>query len=299
MIVFDADSRQALLSGALSIAAALAGTAAAVALAFSLPVSLVTFALALLAAGLLAFAAWAAYQTYSLSHTSYAVDRNSFVVRWGGIREIVPMGDVQRVMPAVDIAGALEFRRLPLPGWWSGEGRHPELGRVRLYATAPLDQQVVIVTPGTCYAISPPDLPEFVAAFDVRFRMGPMQAVRAARLSPAVMNARLWREPATLVLLLLPILVNALIFGLAFARYPALQEPIVLHFNAAGAPDRFGQAAQVFGPALIALGLLAVNLLLGLLIYRLDRLAAYLLWGGNTGIQLLFLVAMITISFSA
>lgn len=299
MIVFDAEFRQALRSGAVAAAAAIVAALAVAALALALPVSFATYFLILLALAALGFAAWSIYYTYALRHTSYAVDRNAFVIRWGAVREIVPMGEVQRVLPATEIASALRFRRVPLPGWWSGMASHPELGRIRLYATAPPDRQVVIVTPEMSYAVSPPDVAEFVQAFDVRFRMGPTQAVRHARLAPAAFNLALWREPVALLLLLLPVLLNLVMFGLAFARYPALTDPIVLHFNTAGLPDRFGQPALAFSPAVIALGLLALDMFLGALVYRLDKLAAYLLWGGGAGVQLLFLVATITISFNA
>jgi len=90
-----------------------------------------------------------------------------------------------------------------------------------------------------------------------------------------------------------------LMFGLLLARYPHLPDQVVLHFSAQGLPDRVGATIQVFGPALIGLGLLVVNSLLGALAYRRDRLAAYLMWGGSAGVQALFLVAALTAAFSA
>jgi hypothetical protein len=36
----------------------------------------------------------------------------------------------------------------------------------------------------------------------------------------------------------------------------------------------------------------------GLISYPRDRLAAYLAWGGSSGVQLLFLIATVTIAFT-
>ena len=89
-----------------------------------------------------------------------------------------------------------------------------------------------------------------------------------------------------------------LVFAIGFARYPALPSQLVLHFGAAGAPDRTGPPSQVFGPAVIAFQLFVINLLIALGVYsRGEKLAAYLAWGGSAIVQLFFLIAMVTVAF--
>jgi len=92
---------------------------------------------------------------------------------------------------------------------------------------------------------------------------------------------------------------NALLFAIGFARYPALGNQVVLHFNALGVADRFAPINQVFGPAIISLLLFGLNSLFALLVYwRGDKLAAYLAWGGSAVVQLFFIITMLTVAFT-
>lgn len=299
MTLFETNARRAVTAGLLAIAVLAVGMIIAVALAFLLPRSLMTFLLITAALGMLAAAIWAGYHTYVLSNISYALDRNSFVIRWGPVREVVPMGDVQRVIAASDIGQELRLLRPPLPDWWIGEGHHPALGQITFYSNAPLEQQLVIVTPDFSYAISPRDTDEFLDAFRVRFQMGPTQTVRAARLMPNLMSWPIWHDRVARLLVLIAIALNALLFAISFARYPALSNQVVLHFDALGIADRFGPRSQVFAPPIIALQLCIVNFFIALGIYwRGERLAAYLAWGGSCIIQVLFAVATLTVAFA-
>lgn len=299
MTVFDTDSRLAVRYGILATVALLIGIFAATALAVLLPRTLITFLLVTLALLMLAAIAWLAYHTFALSNTDYALDRNAFVIRHGLVREIIPMGNVQRVIAASDVATGLKHFHVPLPGWWVGHGYHPELGKITFYANSPLEQQVIIVTADENYAISPRDHDEFLEAFRVRFQMGPTQTVQPVRLMPTLLRSPLWTDRIAIGLFLIAIGLNALMFAVGFARYPALTGQVILHFNAQGMPDRFGSPDQVFGPAVIAVELLAINFFVSLAVYlRGDKLAAYLTSGGTILVQVLFLIAVITVAFT-
>ena len=299
MIVFDTDSRRALATGIAVIAVLLIGALALIGLAVLMPRTLITHLLLTLALVMLVSIAWIGYHTYALAETSYALDRNAFVIRWGPVREIIPMGDVQRVIAATDITSGLKLRRVPLPNWWIGQGFHPAMGRLFFYANAPLKRQLIIVTPDANYAISPADSEGFLEAFRARFQMGPTQAVQAAHLLPKIMTWRIWRDHLAQGLILLAIGLNSLLFAIGFARYPALARQVVLHFDALGLPDRLAPQNQVFGPAVIALELFILNSLIALGVYaRGEKLAAYIAWGGSAVVQLLFLIAMITVAFT-
>lgn len=299
MTVFDTDSRLAVRYGILAIAVLFLGIFAAIALAVLLPRTLITFFVITLAVLMLAGIGWLAYHTFALSNTDYALDRNAFVIRHGPVREIIPMGNVQRVIAASDIAAGLKHLRVPLPGWWMGKGYHPELGKITFYANSPLDQQVIIVTADENYAISPRNHDEFLEAFRIRFQMGPTQTVQQVRLMPPLLRLPLWSDRVALSLILIAIGLNALMFAVSFARYPALSGQVILHFNAQGIPDRFGPPDQVFGPAVIAIQLLVINFFVSLAVYlRGDKLAAYLTSGGAILVQALFLIAVFTVAFA-
>jgi len=60
-----------------------------------------------------------------------------------------------------------------------------------------------------------------------------------------------------------------------------------LHFDSAGQPDRWGTRAQVFTLPFIGMLALIANGGLGFLLYERQRPAAYLLWSGAIGVQML------------
>lgn len=299
MNVFEADSRVAYTSGVVAaVAAVIIALVFAVAAAL-VPLTFATWVFAVGALACLALAGWLAFHTHQLASASYSVDRNAFVIRWGQLREVVPMGDVQRVLEADEIADGLRMLRAPLPGWWFGDGRHPALGKIRFYATAPLDQQVLIVTPERTYAVSPYDDEAFLDAFRTRLEMRPTQNVVHTRLLPPYMALPLWADRVARVLLILAIALNLLTFGLSAGRFPAVPAQLALHFDAAGVADRFGDKPQLFVPPFIALITLAISVGLGLTLYRKEeKLGAYMLWGGAIAIQMLFFVATVTIGFT-
>jgi hypothetical protein len=297
--VFNTNRRPALIVGIVAIALCVTGIAIAASLAMTLPISLITHALTTVAVALLIVIVWLVYNTFSLASISYLLDRNAFIIHWGLIREIVPMGDVQRVIAASDVASELKFRGLRLTNWWIGNGYHPALGEVRFCSNSPLRNQLIIVTPEMNYAISPADRDGFIDAFRMRFDMGPTQVVQPARLMPRIMHWPFWTDRLAHTLVLIAVGLNLVLFAVGFARYPQLPQQLVLHFDSAGVADRFGPPNQVFGPAVISLELIIINFLIALGVYsRGEKLAAYLAWGGNAIVQLFFLIATITVAFS-
>ncbi len=299
MSVFDVDSRQPFTAGVIAIVAALVAAVALVAGAWLAPVSIVTFLFVTAALALLTLAGWLAFQLQGYLRANYTVDRNAFVIRWGWIREVVPMGDVQRVIAAADLADGIKFRRVLLPGWWQGAGRHPALGAVSFYATEPMAQQIIVVTPERNFAVSPYDAAGFLEAFKARFEMQPTQPVTYSRTLPAFLRWRFWSDRVARLLLFLAIALNLGVFGMGTARYPTAPAQVPLHFDAAGLADRIGPRSGLFGPAYVALALLVINVLLGFAFYvKSERLLALLLWGGGSVIQLLFAISVITVAYS-
>jgi len=299
MNVFDADSRLAFTSGAIATGACVFGAIALIVAAALVPMSVTTAFFLYAALGLLVLAGWLAFKSYQLFTAGYSLDRNAFVIRWGQTREVVPMGDVQRVLPGDELEKGLRFPHMPLPGWWFGEASHPALGLIRMYATAPLSDQVIVVTPERSYAVSPYDAEAFLDAFRTRLEMRPTQNVSYARLLPTYAGWPILTDRVAQVLLFLGVALNLCLFGLSAGRFPAAPAQVALHFNAAGLADRFGEKSQLFVPPFLGLLTLAIGIGVGLWSYRKgDKLAAFLLWGGSAIGQLFFVVAAVTIGFT-
>ncbi len=100
-------------------------------------------------------------------------------------------------------------------------------------------------------------------------------------------------------LVIVALVVNLGLFGyliFEFSRVPPALPPLVpLHFDVNGDPDRIESRDALFSLAQIGLIVIIGNLGLGALMYRRERLAAYLLAATATVIQLLLWFAAIQI----
>jgi nitroreductase len=300
MSVFDTDSRLPFSSGVLALAGLLIALLASIAGVALVPVSGLTFIFIVIALVSGSVIAWMAWQLYGYLNSSYTIDRNAFVIRWGPMREIIPMGDVQRVIPINEIEKGLKLRRPPLSGWWRGVGTHPALGRMTFYATDGPGRQLVVVTADHNFVVSPYDTEAFLDAFKARFEMQPTQPIIYARMSPNLLEWPLWRDRIAQGLLLAALALNLGAFGVGLFRFPEVSAQVPLHFDARGIADRLVSKDQLFTPAFIGLALLIVSAGLGVALYwRKERLSAYVLWGGSIAVQAMFAVAMVTIGFSS
>ncbi len=300
MSIFETDSRLPFTGGILAILSALIGAAAAAVGIYLAPLSGLTFVLLVLALGFLGVVLWLSWQLYGYLNSSYAVDRNAFVIRWGVTREIIPMGDVQRVIAASEIAQGLRLRRIPLAGWWRGTGAHPALGTVSYYATDAPDKQIVVVTADRNFVVTPYDAEAFLDAFKARFEMQPTQPVVYSRVTPNFLEWAFWSDKIAQFLILAAFALNLGAFGIGLFRFPDVSGQVPLHFDARGMADRLVPRTQLFTPAYVGLALLIISVALGFALYgRKERLLAYLVWGGSMAIQALFAVAIITVGFSS
>src|SRR5215212_9140201 len=144
-----------LVTGLLGIAGLL-GWAALQRLAtqYDLPV----FLYALLAGLAGAAALLLAYHLCSYWSLRYTLDRNALVIRWGGLRQVIPLARIGQAVALADLPPAERPpspRGLRWPGLWVGTARPATGAPVLSYATAPPARQVLLVTPTVRYTISP------------------------------------------------------------------------------------------------------------------------------------------------
>lgn len=302
MTVFETDSRKALIAGLISTGLLLLLGLAALFVALTADSFIVALLLMLLTLAALGGAVWLGFRTYQVSHLSYAVDRNALVIRAGPIRQILPLREVSQVLFGHDIVEGLDFRRVPLTGWWIGRGHHPKYGRVEFYANQPIESQIVLLTRNGIYAVSPFDEDAFIETLNAQLAIRPSQRVHAAKIAPSLarLGVGLLEDRLAWALLIAGLAINFILFGISAGRYPSAPAQLVMHFNAFGIPDRFGSSWQLFLPALIGFFLFIVNFVIGLFSYREgEELASYMIWGGNIAIQLMFAVALVTIGFAS
>jgi hypothetical protein len=250
------------------------------------PVDGLSFILALFMLGSLLAIVYLGYRTLGAFTLEYWVDRNAVTVVWGLTRQIVPMGQIERVAvnpPTLPLEG-------PAPWHWPVPHRRrlftEQFGAVNAYGTRPLPEQIVLVTPGESYSLSPSDQERFLRALQDRFALGPNRVVEAELKRPPVWTWPLWRDRAALFLIGAGLLGVLIMFAALTFRYPSLSSDLPMHFDVAGLPDRIAPKSELFTLPIIGLVVWVLNTGLGVWLYRrVQRGAAYLLWFGALAVQ--------------
>ncbi len=250
-------------------------------------ISLVGFLLFLLILASLFVLILLGYWLYGLLWSGYFVDRNALVIQWGATTQVVPLESVDAVLNGDQLNAIAHFRGALWPGLRVGYGEIEDVGPTLFFATASLRKQVVLTTPALAYALSPADPTAFLATLRHRMSMGSTQSVEQASQQPAILTWAFWGDRVGLALLTCALVLLVALFGYIATRYLSLAELQPLHFDTAGQPDRWGTRAQVFTLPFIGLLALIANGGLGFLLYERERSAAYLLWSGAIGVQLL------------
>jgi hypothetical protein len=234
------------------------------------------------------------YQLIGLARSSYALDRNVLTIDWGPIRQIVPTEAIQRIMLGTEVQGNIKkFRGWRWPGLMVGQGEVPDAGLTLFYASAPLRHQLIVVTPSLSYAISPADVAGFIESIKARYELGPTQAAAQTTQHPPLFDWDLWRDRLARGLIAPGVILCIALFAFVCFRYPDLPARLPLHYSIEGLADRLGPASQAFILPLIGLMALLANSVLGGLIYRRERMASYVLWGGTILVQALLWVGAI------
>jgi hypothetical protein len=233
-----------------------------------------------------------AYQTLNCATLRYHLDRNGIAIRWGGTERLIPIDEIQQILPGRLAQGEILHRRgWRWPGHERGVGRLSGIGLVRFLATRPWPDQLLLVTSRQAFGISPRDPERFLQAFAARRELGPNR-----RLEPEARHSRwltwpFWTDHTAWVLLGAALIVNLGLFAFLSARFPGLDLQLPLHFNNLGQADRIGGKTELFALPIIGLIILGTNLVLGLALYKRERAGAYLLWGATAAAQCLFWLA--------
>ena len=259
-------------------------------------ISFVTFLMGLIVLLSLPVLLLLAYQAVSCLTLRYHLDRNGIVVRWLGTERIIPIRDIQQIVSGHQYGGTIVRRRgLHWMGHERGSGMVPGIGRTRFLATRPLTGQLLLVTPGLAYGISPSDAEGFLKSFEARRELGPNRVLEPGLDRAGWLTWAFWLDQTAWVLLGAAVVINLGLIAYLCARFPGLDFQLPLHFNSLGEADRIGTKMELFALPIIGLIILGANLGLGLVLYRRERAGSYLLWGAAAAVQALFWLAAFSI----
>ena len=230
-----------------------------------------------------------AYWTYGCLTLQYHLDRNGLTIRWGDIRQLIPMDRIERLVPG---------RELPPPkvtgvswlGHHVGHGKVGNLGDVIFYATHTTHEELLyVVTSDQSYAISVPDEVRFAEELQGHQKMGQVVSLPQVTERTALASLPFWHDPFAQLLALGSILAFAVTLGYVFQQYPGQPDSIPFSFTTLG----FGEKSELLSIPVTGIGLLAVNLALGFLLHAWDRAVGYLLFLAAIGAQAILLSAAI------
>ncbi len=106
----------------------------------------------------------------------------------------------------------------------------------------------------------------------------------------------LWHDRLYQLLQGIVVIANVALFVYLIVRFAHLPDPLPLHFDATGLPDRIESKNGIFALPIIGITVLFLNTGLGLLLHQRERAAAILLAIGALSVQILTWLAVINIA---
>lgn len=254
-----------------------------------------TAATYILIGGACVLAAMFAYWTASLATLSYAVDRNGLVIHWGATRQIVPLGEIERLVPGTAV-GVPRVRGVTWLGYHVGAAHIQRIGDVLFYSTHQTPDQVLyVMTSERNYAISVPDPADFAREIQLRQDLGPTARVahHVERSAPGLQG--FLHDRRGLVLASIAALLCVVMWIVIGWRYGSLPETFEIRFPASSPSPLLnlvnrGDLLEIGRAASIAL---VVNVVAGAMLYAWNRVAGYVLFVTAAVLQAGFLLAFL------
>ncbi|MFH1928734.1 MAG: PH domain-containing protein [Chloroflexota bacterium] len=259
------------------------------------PVDLTFFFLALAIVLSIFIVVLMVYLLYGLLSLSYILDRNGLVIRWGPLRQVVPMGNIERIVPAEEVHVPMRFYGVAWPGYRVGRGYVKGLGSLHVYATCPLRDQLLVITPSQVYGISPSDPQAFLTDFDRRAGLGLVHRMEQITHRSAWASMPIWTDRQAQALIFAGFLINLWLVAYICNAYPELPHILPLHFDSLGEVDRVGERAELFILPLIGWIVQMFDTLAGLLLHPRQTAGSYLLFVVAVLVQALLWAAVVTI----
>ena len=235
-----------------------------------------------------------AYWTYSLGTLRYVLDRNALTITWGDIRQMVPMSQIERLVPG---------RELPNPHVagvsWLGHhvGRsHIEggVGDALFYSTHRSPQDLLyVVTPTQSYAISVDDEVAFAEAIQAQQRLGSLVSVPQSPDRLYLAAQPFWDDRTAQILALAAFATFFAMFAFVYQQYPGLPKSIALSFPQLNGVTRVGSKDELLKLPVTGVSLLLINLALGFVAHAWERMVGYVLLTAAIGAEGILLAAAI------
>jgi hypothetical protein len=233
------------------------------------------------------------YWTWSLSALTYLIDRNSLSIRWGAMRQIIPLTNIERLVAHVD-EDAPSVEGINWMGHHVGKAEVANLGNVLFYSAHRAPSEILYVqTPTETYGLSVPDHVVFAEALQAQQARGPAMQPRQAVYRWGIQAQSFWQDywARTLAVGLISSFIAVLAYVLQM--YPDLGQSVALRFPSLVGVVRVTDKSALLDIPRSAAGFMAANLVLAILLHSWERMVAYVLLLAGIGVQVMLLVAAI------
>ncbi len=231
--------------------------------------------------------------TIGVARLAYQIDDDALRIRWCGGEVIVPVVDIQRVVPGRTV-GEESVTGL---NWWGchiGRGVAASLGPTLFFAThnRPEDN-VFVVTPGRTYGLTVPDQVAFAEACSRRLIVGfePAEPQRAEPRGLALLP--FWRDTDVWFVISLVLVALGVLGGYLFSQYPDLPALVQIDFPRDTGIVRVGDPSELLRIGAVGGGIVALNLALGFVLHARERAAGLWLFASAALLQAVLLGAAI------
>lgn len=236
------------------------------------------------------------YRVAAALTLAYELDRNGIYIFWLGNRVVIPINRIER-LDSGDRQAVVPRHLLQGIGYYSGQGRTSTSIPLYLFSTSAPARSLMVHTSSAVYAVSPAEQDDFVEQLEQRRKLGVTKTLALTTERGSLLFYDFWSDRVVRWALLLAFGINLLLCGVLVARYPDLAGLVATQFDAMGQATGFRPRYQVLFLPLAACFISLVNTLLGLLLYRRNRIGVSLLQGASVLVQLLFGIAVLMMLF--
>ena len=242
---------------------------------------------------LLCLGALFGYWTWSCASLSYVVDRNALTIRWGFVQQIIPLTNVERLVPGEE-SDEINVEGVDWTGHHVGRAAVDQIGEVLFYSAHNLPSEVLYVqTPTEIYGISVPDPVFFAQTVQSNQSRGPLFEQRQAVHRWGIAAQTFWQDRTALLLTLAMVAAFAAVLGYVLEIYPGLSQSVPLRFPSLGGVVRVSDKSELLDIPRSAFGFLALDLVLAILLHTWERMVGYVLLLAGIGVQVMLLLAAI------
>ena len=234
-----------------------------------------------------------AYWTYGCMTMRYHMDRNGLTIRWGDVRQLIPINRIEAIIPGRDQPEP-KISGVSWLGHHVGHGKVGALGDVMFYATHRSHEELLyVVTEGGTYGITVKDEARFAEDLEGHQRMGQVISLPQVTERHSIAAMPFWNDTIAQLLVLGAMIACAVTLGYVFSNYGGLADSIPFAYPSFGGLTRIDDKRELLMIPITGLGLLAANLVLGFFLHAWERAIGYLLFATAIGLQIVLLAAAI------